>query len=104
MSDAQAVPVDARKKQLQDLEMVRDLFARAHDYIAQSKFPGSMGVQVAEVLNFLKFQHGDFKQRVETMRKQIESEVNVAAAKAAADKVLSEQGAVAPATPEAPKV
>lgn len=84
MSDTQAVQLtelDAKKRQLQDMEAVRDLFARAHDYIAQATYPGHLGMKVAEVLNFLSFQHGDFKQRAETFKKQIDSTVNVEAAK-----------------------
>jgi len=69
--------------QLKDIEAVRDLFARAHDYIAQATYPGHMGMKVAEVLNFLAFQHGDFKQRAENLTKAIASQVDVEAAKAA---------------------
>lgn len=76
--------------QLKDIEAVRDLFARAHDYIAQAQYPGHMGMKVAEVLNFLAFQHGDFKQRAEGLSKQIASEVDVTATKAATDAVLVE--------------
>lgn len=89
-------PNDVKKRQLADVEAVRDLFARAHDYIAQAQYPGHMGQKIAEVLNFLGFQYNDFKVRGETLKKQIESTVDVAAAKAEADKAL--------ATPaEAPK-
>ena len=100
MSETQpvvAAPTDARKRQLADVEAVRDLFARAHDYIAQATYPGHMGMKIAEVLNFLSFQYNDFKVRSETMKKQIDSTVDVAAAKAEADKAL------APAPAEAPK-
>lgn len=72
---------DTRKRQLQDVEAVRDLFARAHDYIAQATYPGHMGMKVAEVINFLAFQHNDFKLRAENVKKQIDSTVNVEAAK-----------------------
>src|SRR5258708_4249522 len=89
-----ATPEDPRKKQLQDIEAVRDLFARAHDYIAQATYPGHMGMKVAEVMNFLAFQHNDFKTRAEGLKKQIDSTVNVAEAKAAVEATL---------VPEAPK-
>ncbi|SRR6266446_1204121 len=52
---------------LKDVEAVRDLFARAHDYIAQATYPGHMGMKVAEVLNFLAFQYNDFKLRAEKL-------------------------------------
>lgn len=81
----------SKEDNLKNTEAVRDLFARAHDYIAQATYPGHMGIKVAEVLNFLAFQHGDFKQRVDTLTKQIASEVNVEAAKAATDAVLVEE-------------
>jgi hypothetical protein len=80
---------------LKDIEAVRDLFARAHDFIAQSNHPGHMGMKVAEVLNFLGFQYNDFKLRAENLVKQIEAEakaelskVDVEAAKAAVDAVI----------------
>lgn len=81
-------PADIRKRQLADVEAVRDLFARAHDYIAQATYPGHMGMKIAEVLNFLSFQYNDFKLRGENMKKQLESTVDIAAAKAEADKAL----------------
>ena len=98
MSEAQpvAAPNDIAKRQLADVEAVRDLFARAHDYIAQATYPGHMGMKIAEVLNFLSFQYNDFKVRGETLKKQIESTVDVAAAKAEADKALAETPAEAP--------
>lgn len=89
-STAQGTPEDARKGQLRDVEAVRDLFARAHDYIAQATYPGHMGTKVAEVLNFLAFQHGDFKQRGERLAKQIEGTVDAQAAKAATEAALSD--------------
>lgn len=85
---------DPRKKQLQDIQLVRDLFARAHDYLAQASHPGHISMKVAEVLNFLAFQYNDFKMRVETLEKQMKSEVDVVAAKAAADAVLGEKEVV----------
>lgn len=91
---------DAKKRQLQDVEAVRDLFARSHDYIAQATYPGHMGQKIAEVLNFLAFQHNDFKLRGENLKKQIDSTVDVAAAKAEADKAL---GVVVADAVEAPK-
>ena len=91
----------AKAKQLKDIEAVRDLFARSHDYIAQANHPGHMGMKVAEAMNFLAFQYNDFKLQAEKLAKEIEadakaelSKVDVEAAKAAADAVL---------TPEAPK-
>lgn len=92
-----ASPSDIAKRQLADVEAVRDLFARAHDYIAQATYPGHMGMKIAEVLNFLSFQYNDFKVRGETLKKQIDSTVDAAAAKAEAEKAL------APQTVEAPK-
>jgi len=95
-------PEEARKRQLQDVEAVRDLFARAHDYIAQASHPGHMGMKVAEVLNFLAFQFNDFKLRAENLKKQIDSTVNVEAAKAEVAKGLASDGLIG--TPiEAPK-
>lgn len=88
---------DTRTKaeSLKDMEAIRDLFARAHDYIAQANHPGHLGMKVAEVLNFLGFQYQDFKTRAETLAKQIEAEakaelskVDVEAAKTATDAVL----------------
>lgn len=91
-----AVPQASKEDQLKAIEQVRDLFARAHDYLAQATFPGHMGIKVAEVLNFLQFQHGDFKQRSETLTKVIEAEkkaaasvVNVPAAQAAVTATLA---------------
>ena len=92
----------SNKKTLQNIEDIRDLFARAHDCIAQASHPGHLGMKVAEVLNFLKFQYDDFKLRAEKLAKQIEQEaktelskVDVPAAKAATEAVL------APETPAA---
>lgn len=83
------------KQNLQNIEQVRDLFARAHDYIAQTNHPGHLGIKVGEVLNFLRFQYDDFKLRGENLAKQIEAEakaalshVDVEAAKAAVDATL----------------
>jgi len=80
---------DARKRQLQDVEAVRDLFARSHDYIAQATYPGHMGQKIAEVLNFLAFQHNDFKIRGENLKKQIDSVVDVKAAEAVVAETLA---------------
>lgn len=96
MSDTtNAAPQGTQQNQmaLKDLEAVRDLFARAHDYIAQATYPGHMGMKIAEVLNFLAFQNGDFKLRCENLKKQMDSSVDVQAAKATADEAA-----------EAPKV
>jgi hypothetical protein len=94
------------KQTLQNIEQVRDLFARAHDYIAQASHPGHMGMKVAEVLNFLKFHYDDFRLRGEKLAKLIEadakleaSKVDVKAAKAKVAEVLGDPTA----TPEAPK-
>ena len=78
--------------QLKTTEQVRDLFARAHDYIHQANYPGHMGMKVAEVLNFLQFHHADFKNRVDQLNKQIEASktVDVEAAKRAVDAVLEQ--------------
>jgi hypothetical protein len=82
---------------IKDVEAVRDLFARAHDYIAQASHPGHLGMKVAEVLNFLAFQYNDFKLRAENLAKQIEAEakaelskVDVAAAQTAIETTLAE--------------
>ena len=85
------------EEQLKVTEQVRDLFARAHDYIAQAQYPGHMGDKVAEVLTFLKFHHADFKNRAENMTKQIEASkpkpvantVDVPTAKAAVEATLA---------------
>lgn len=86
---AQPGPNDIAKRQLADVEAVRDLFARAHDYIAQATYPGHMGMKIAEVLNFLSFQYNDFKVRGETLKKQIDSTVDVKAAEAAVAETLA---------------
>ncbi len=107
MSDTQPqvveVKEDPRKRQLQDIEAVRDLFARAHDYLAQANHPGHLGGKVAEVLNFLAFQYTDFKTRAENLSKQMKSEVDLEAAKLETAKALAPEAAAVPA-PEAPKV
>jgi len=99
-TQAQSAAPVAQTKQasLKDIEAVRDLFARAHDYISQASHPGHLGMKVAEVLNFLAFQYNDFKTRAENLGKQIEadakaelSKVDVEAAKAAVDAVIVEQ-------------
>lgn len=82
---------------LKDIEAIRDLFARAHDYIAQANHPGHLSMKVGEVLAFLAFQYQDFKLRAETLTKAELSKVDVEAAKSVVDAVLVEQ-------PEAPKV
>ena len=94
MSEIQPV---GKAAQLKDIEAIRDLFARAHDYMAQATHPGHLGMKVAEVLNFLYFQYNDFKIRSEKLAAQIEadakaelSKVDVEAAKAAVDAVIVE--------------
>ena len=77
-------------QQLSNLEAVRDLFAKAHDYLAQASFPGHRAMDIMQVLQFLKFQYEDFKMRGETLKKQIESKVDVQAAQAAVDATLAE--------------
>lgn len=83
------------QQQKENTEKIRDLFARAHDYIAQASHPGHLGMQVAEVLNFLSFQYADFKLRAEKLTEQIEAEakaalskVDISTANAAIDAVL----------------
>ncbi len=106
MDDTQSQAVLTPKQNLQNVEQIRDLFARAHDYIAQGSHPGHLGMKVAEVLNFLAFQYNDFKTRAESLAKQVEadakaavSKVDVEAAKVATDAVL-----VSPTAPvEQPK-
>lgn len=92
MSDT---PTRTKQDEHKDIEAIRDLFARAHDYIAQANHPGHLGMKVAEVLNFLSFQFNDFKLRAENLAKQIEadakatlSKVDVEAAKSAVDAVI----------------
>lgn len=111
MSDnQQAQPgVLTPEQNLQNVEQVRDLFARAHDYIAQATYPGHMGNKIAEVLNFLAFQHADFKQRGETLANQIRSRMDVKVAEAKVAEVLegkssvtgTADGSVTPTTPRA---
>jgi hypothetical protein len=98
MTEQQANP--STKDQLAALEQARDLFARAHDYIAQAQYQGHMGMKVAEVLNFLKFQYDDFKRRTDSMAGQIEQEekaklshVDMSTARAAVDAVLVDKSA-----------
>jgi hypothetical protein len=91
-----AAPIaQAKQASLKDIEAVRDLFARAHDYIAQGSHPGHLGLKVGEVLNFLAFQYQDFKTRAANLAKQIEadakaelSKVDVEAAKETTAEVL----------------
>ena len=98
MNEQTNTPQVTPKAAIKDVEAVRDLFARAHDYIAQASHPGHLGMKVAEVLNFLQFQYNDFKLRAENLAKQIEAEakaeaskVDVDAAKAATNAVLDAQ-------------
>jgi len=71
MSEIQPV---GKAAQLKDIEAIRDLFARAHDYMAQATHPGHLGMKVAEVLNFLSFQYNDFKIRAERLAVEVETE------------------------------
>jgi hypothetical protein len=91
-----ASAVENKKAGLKDVEAVRDLFARAHDYISQGSHPGHLSMKIAEVLNFLAFQYNDFKLRGEKLVKEIEAEakaeaskVDVEAAKAAVEATLA---------------
>lgn len=91
-------------EQQKDIEAVRDLFARAHDYIAQATYAGHMGMKVAEVLNFLSFQYNDFKLRAENLAKQIEAEAKAAASKVdVAAAVATTAETLAAEVTEAPK-
>jgi hypothetical protein len=104
MSDNQQTQ-PTKAASLKDIEAVRDLFARAHDYIAQAQYQGHMGMKVAEVLNFLAFQHGDFKQRAENLAKVIEAEAKAAASTVdtEAAKAATSAALEAEVVPEAPK-
>src|SRR5712671_246227 len=91
MNDTQPTQVTS----LKDIEAVRDLFARAHDMIAQANHPGHLGMKVAEVLNFLAFQYNDFKLRAEKLAVVVANEakaelskVDVAAVKALTAEVI----------------
>ena len=96
-----AVPAASKEDQLKSIEQVRELFGRAHDYLAQATYPGHMGIKVAEVLNFLSFQFADFKNRGEQLAKVIEAEKKAAASVV---DVPAAQAATAEAlAPEAPK-
>jgi hypothetical protein len=90
---------------LKDVEAVRDLFARAHDYIAQAQYAGHMGMKVAEVLNFLAFQYNDFKTRGENLAKVGEAEAKVTASTVDTEAARAATSAVleAEVVPEAPK-
>lgn len=54
-----------------DIEAVRDLFALAHDLIAQSTYPAHMHQKLGNVLNFLAFQYQDFKRRAEALAPKV---------------------------------
>lgn len=96
MNEEQAVqPTKAATQK--DVEAIRDLFARAHDYIANASHPGHLGMKVAEVLNFLAFQYNDFKVRAEKLAARIEAEakaelnkVDVAEARRAVETTLAD--------------
>lgn len=53
----------------EDIEKVQQLFGLAHDLIAQAQFPGHVSAKVQEVMQFLAYQHNDFKQRAEALAK-----------------------------------
>jgi hypothetical protein len=83
------------QQQKENIDSVKELFAKAHDLIANASHPGHMGMDVAKVLNFLKFHFDDFRIRGEKLAKQIEQEakaklnvVDVEAVKAATEAVL----------------
>ena len=88
-------------EQQKDVEAIRDLFARAHDYIAQANHPGHLGMKVAEVLNFLSFQYNDFKLRAEAFEKQIEADAKAVMNKVDVDAVKAVTEAVIAETPKA---
>jgi hypothetical protein len=75
--------------ELDTLKEIKDLFASAHDLIAQAQYPGHAYQKIGSVLAFLKFQYNDFVGRVERHEKAIANVVDVEAAKAATDAVLS---------------
>ncbi len=98
MNDTQPSQVTS----LKDIEAVRDLFARAHDMIAQANHR----MKVAEVLNFLAFQFNAFKLRAEKLAVVLANEakaelskVDIAAAKALTAEVIEAQ-----VVTEAPKI
>ena len=87
----------SKEETLKATNEIRELFGVAHDLVAQASHPGHMGEKVARVLAFLRFQYDDFKQRADRLAKDIELEakvvanvVDVEAAKAATEAVLSE--------------
>jgi hypothetical protein len=88
--DKTQITVDQQK--LETTEQIRDLFAKAHDYLAQATFPGHMGAKVAEVLGFLAFQYNDFKQRAERLKPPVvPSVVDVLEAKQAVEATLADK-------------
>lgn len=80
--------------ELDTLKEIKDLFASAHDLIAQAQYPGHANQKIGSVLAFLKFQYNDFVGRVERAEKAMNSVVDVPAAQAATAEALA---------PEAPK-
>jgi hypothetical protein len=86
MDEIKAMPTLTLQQQKENTENVRDLFARARDYIAQANHPGHLGMKVAEVLNFLQFHYADFKLRAENVAKQIEAEAKAELSKVDAAK------------------
>ena len=98
-TQAAPAPVAPTKQaQLKDIEAVRDLFARSHDYIAQAQHPGHMGGKVAEVMNFLAFHYNDFKGRCEREAAKIEAEAKAELSKV--DVKAAEAAVVAALAPE----
>lgn len=79
--------------ELNTLKEIKDLFASAHDLIAQAQYPGHANQKIGSVLAFLKFQYNDFVGRVERAEKALNNVVDVEAAKAATDAVLATEPA-----------
>lgn len=103
MDNAENLPVGTKtedsqeakaKAELNTLKEIKDLFASAHDLIAQAQYPGHANQKIGSVLAFLKFQYNDFVARVEKHEKAMSNVVDVPAAQAATAEALA---------PEAPK-
>ena len=76
------------RAELDTLKGIKDLFASAHDLIAQAQYPGHAYQKIGSVLAFLKFQYNDFVGRVEKAEKAFNSTVDVPAAKAVTEAAL----------------
>ena len=87
--------------ELETLKEIKDLFASAHDLIAQAQYPGHAYQKIGSTLAFLKFQYNDFVTRVEKHEKAMNSTVDVEAAKAATEAVLSVEKEVSKAISDA---